>query len=81
MSKFLIVFFVLLCSSHSARAQNRTAPAPVVPVRAIALPPEKANPAAVPRFEAAPIIDGQLDDEVWRSANTCYVKRTDLRGR
>ncbi len=68
MSKFLIVFFVLLCSSTSAHAQTRTVPAPVVPGRAIVLPPEKANPSAVPRFEAAPIIDGQLDDDVWRSA-------------
>ena len=68
MSRFLIVFFVLVCSMTSAHAQTRTEPVALVPSRTIVLPPEKASPAAVPRFEAAPIIDGQLDDDVWRSA-------------
>lgn len=40
---------------HSARA-------------AIALPPEKANPVNVPRFEKPPVIDGKLDDETWKHA-------------
>jgi hypothetical protein len=34
----------------------------------IALPPEKAQPFKVPRFEKAPTIDGKLDDEVWKTA-------------
>ena len=34
----------------------------------ILLPPEKANPVQVSRFEKAPVIDGKLDDEVWKSA-------------
>ena len=62
MSRFLIVFFALVCSMTSAHAQTRTEPVALVPSRTIVLPPEKASPAAVPRFEAAPIIDGQLDD-------------------
>jgi hypothetical protein len=33
-----------------------------------ALPPEKANPVRVPRFESAPVIDGKLDDAIWKSA-------------
>jgi hypothetical protein len=33
-----------------------------------ALPPEKKNPVSVPRFESAPVIDGNLDEEVWKTA-------------
>ena len=36
--------------------------------RAVMLPPEKAQPVRVPRFEKPPAIDGRLDDEVWKSA-------------
>ena len=32
------------------------------------LPPEKAQPVKVPRFEKAPVIDGKLDDEIWKNA-------------
>jgi len=32
------------------------------------LPPEKARPVIVPRFEKPPIIDGKLDDEIWKTA-------------
>ncbi|HEX8687335.1 MAG TPA: sugar-binding protein, partial [Pyrinomonadaceae bacterium] len=31
-------------------------------------PPEKTNPVRIPRFEAAPVIDGRLDEEVWNGA-------------
>jgi hypothetical protein len=33
-----------------------------------AIPPEKAQPVSVIRFDSAPTIDGRLDDEVWKSA-------------
>jgi hypothetical protein len=33
-----------------------------------ALPPEKTNPVRLPRFAKPPIIDGKIDDEVWKSA-------------
>jgi|GEM_PF-131780 len=36
--------------------------------RAITLPPEKAAPVVVPRFDAPPVIDGKLDDAVWKQA-------------
>ncbi len=36
--------------------------------KAIVLPPEKANPITLPRFANAPVIDGKLDDEVWKGA-------------
>src|SRR6266571_1139949 len=35
---------------------------------AIVLPPEKAQPVKMPKFEKAPVIDGKLDDEIWKSA-------------
>ncbi len=35
---------------------------------AIALPPEKANPVKIPRFDTPPVIDGKLDDQVWQNA-------------
>lgn len=33
-----------------------------------ALPPEKTNPVRLPMFAKPPVIDGKLDDEVWKSA-------------
>jgi len=36
--------------------------------RSIVLPPEKASPVKVPRFDKPPVIDGKLDDEVWKQA-------------
>src|SRR5205085_8228621 len=48
-------------------------PAPSAPVAAgvkgrPVLSPEKANPVRIPRFETAPVIDGKLDDAVWKTA-------------
>jgi hypothetical protein len=34
----------------------------------IVLPPEKANPIRPARFDRPPVIDGKLDDEVWKTA-------------
>jgi len=38
------------------------------PKGSFVLPPEKAKPVVIPRFEQAPVIDGKLDDEVWQKA-------------
>ena len=35
---------------------------------AISLPAEKAQPLKMPKFDKAPVIDGKLDDEIWKSA-------------
>lgn len=35
---------------------------------AITLPPEKTRPVVLPRFDKAPVIDGKLDDDVWKNA-------------
>ncbi len=34
----------------------------------VALPPEKAQPVRVTRFETPPVIDGKLDEAVWKGA-------------
>src|SRR6266446_403565 len=34
----------------------------------IVLPPEKAQPVRLPVFEKPPVIDGKLDDDVWKQA-------------
>ncbi|HEX8722927.1 MAG TPA: DUF5916 domain-containing protein [Pyrinomonadaceae bacterium] len=45
-----------------AAAAPKAAPKGVPP-----LPPEKAEPVRVPRFEKPPVIDGKMDEEVWKS--------------
>jgi hypothetical protein len=35
----------------------------------ISLPPEKAQPVRLIKFEKPPVIDGKLDDEVWKGAS------------
>ncbi|HEX8163132.1 MAG TPA: DUF5916 domain-containing protein [Pyrinomonadaceae bacterium] len=42
--------------------------APINAGRAATVPAEKAAPVRVPRFDKAPVIDGKLDDEVWKTA-------------
>ncbi|HEY0080295.1 MAG TPA: DUF5916 domain-containing protein [Pyrinomonadaceae bacterium] len=39
-------------------------------VSGIKLPPEKSQPVRIPRFDKPPVIDGKLDDEVWKQAAT-----------
>ncbi len=38
------------------------------PAGAITIPIEKANPIKIPKIEKPPVIDGKLDDEVWKQA-------------
>jgi hypothetical protein len=49
-------------------AAQTPSPTPRSPARAVSIPPEKAAPIRIPRFDKAPIIDGKLDDEVWTHA-------------
>ena len=44
------------------------APATPAAKGAVVLPPEKANPVIIPKFETPPTIDGVLNEEVWKSA-------------
>ena len=34
------------------------------------LPPEKAEPVRIPRFDQSPVIDGKLDEAIWQQAAT-----------
>src|ERR1051326_1342741 len=54
----------------SPKPDNKSAhSSPVTPPKSgITLPPEKVNPVHLPKFEKPPVIDGKLDDEVWKDA-------------
>jgi hypothetical protein len=60
--------------SPSPNKLTSTAPSadPAAPTAAakgsFTLPPEKAKPVVVPRFDKPPVIDGRLDEEVWQKA-------------
>jgi hypothetical protein len=50
----------------------KAAPSAAKPASArggIMLPPEKSQPVRLSKFEKPPVIDGKLDDEVWKGAN------------
>src|SRR5258707_1779920 len=51
----------------SRKSANRPANGSDAKSRAI-IPPEKARPIVIPRFNKPPVIDGKLDDEVWKQA-------------
>jgi uncharacterized protein DUF5916/cellulose/xylan binding protein with CBM9 domain len=53
-------------ASGSPSAATKSAPSGGKP--AFVIPPEKAQPVRMPKFEKAPTIDGKLDDEIWKSA-------------
>ena len=54
-------------SDKSDTRSKASAPA-LAPKSGIDLPAEKKNPVNLPKFEKPPVIDGKLDDEVWKSA-------------
>jgi hypothetical protein len=56
----------------SEKVADKTAPKETVSAKtgkaALALPPEKSNPVKAVLFAKPPVIDGKLDDEVWKTA-------------
>ena len=62
---------VLLCAA-AARAQTPSNVGSQTAATALktpaALPPEKSRPVSVGRFEKPPVIDGKLDEDVWKTA-------------
>lgn len=78
MKKQLLVPIALLVCSVFGQAQTPSSTATAIPdarnivPRAtgsnVGLPPEKAQPLRLKRFEKPPVIDGKLDEEVWQSA-------------
>src|SRR5262245_38884405 len=71
----VVMFTLFLSLSPVVAAQNATSPSSsqdgaisAVVKREVPLPPEKATPVRIARFDSAPTIDGRLDDEVWERA-------------
>jgi hypothetical protein len=60
-------------SFTNEKVAEKTIPAETTPAKtgkaALALPPEKANPVKAVLFAKPPVIDGKLDDEVWKTAS------------
>ncbi len=54
--------------ASSPNTTESSKPAPAAKPGTVVLPPEKANPVTLPRFASPPVIDGKLDDEVWKTA-------------
>jgi hypothetical protein len=71
-----LLLSVLILSSNAAFAQPAPSATPSISPKngpaaakpAHVLPPEKAQPVRLPRFDKAPVIDGKLDDEIWKQA-------------
>jgi hypothetical protein len=62
----LVLFATLcLCMGVATRVSLQT---PNGTKHSIAIPAEKAKPITIPRFDKPPVIDGKLDDEVWKTA-------------
>ncbi|MBV9959885.1 MAG: carbohydrate binding family 9 domain-containing protein, partial [Acidobacteria bacterium] len=55
-------------AAANIKKDDPSSPSPARPV--ISLPPEKANPVKIPKLDKPPVIDGKLDDEVWKQAVT-----------
>src|SRR5205085_5814209 len=56
-------------AASTAPSQKTTASSTSsVMVSGIRLPAEKANPVRITKFDKPPVIDGTLDDEVWKQA-------------
>ncbi|HEY8203353.1 MAG TPA: carbohydrate binding family 9 domain-containing protein, partial [Pyrinomonadaceae bacterium] len=81
--RIVLAVVALIAASTSARAQPASASPSATPApasspdaksaekssgRNILLPPEKSQPVRITRFEKPPVIDGKLDDEVWKQA-------------
>jgi hypothetical protein len=54
--------------NDTSASASTVAPMKVGKAAALALPPEKANPIKLVLFNKPPVIDGKLDDEVWKTA-------------
>jgi len=55
-------------STASTAPTSSTTAIKVGKAAALALPPEKSNPIKMVLFDKPPVIDGKLDDEVWKTA-------------
>lgn len=78
MKKALLLFaFILACATITSQAQTSADATKSADLKdavktsaksGTTLPPEKSQPVRLARFDKAPVIDGKLDDEVWKQA-------------
>jgi hypothetical protein len=70
--KYLTAIVALLAIAAPVEAQkintSSSASSSSAKATAVSLPPEKAQPVRIPLTDKAPVIDGKLDDESWKSA-------------
>ena len=66
-SAFLILILLCAAGAFGQTAENKS-PVNVSPKFREKIAPEKLRPVGVPRFATAPVIDGKLDDEIWKTA-------------
>lgn len=70
--KTLFIFVVIILFSIYTHAQPSKTSAEPNEIKKgnpkLILPPEKANPVNIPKLETIAVIDGKLDDEVWKNA-------------
>jgi hypothetical protein len=70
---WLVCALGTFCTSVAPQSNSASpSPSPISSPSAVAkraiIPPEKAKPITIPRFDKPPVIDGKLDDEVWKQA-------------
>ena len=76
MKNLLSLFGVVACFTLPVAAQSNASSSPSPEKRnqtaatkvRVVVPLEKTKPVHIPRFDKPPVIDGKLDDEVWKQA-------------
>ncbi|HYX31208.1 MAG TPA: DUF5916 domain-containing protein [Pyrinomonadaceae bacterium] len=63
-----LLCFCIAAAAQSASPSSSATKTTNASKHAIVLPPEKSQPITIPRFDKPPVIDGKLDDEVWKHA-------------
>lgn len=67
----LLVFSIGLLTINASAQTNASSPAAAsaaAPKARVTVPPEKAKPLVIPRFDKPPVIDGRLDPDEWKQA-------------
>src|SRR4051812_3039302 len=69
LTSLLALAAVLLCAvAAGAQTPSGTAAETTALKASAALPPEKSQAVTIARFEKPPVIDGKLDEDVWKTA-------------
>jgi hypothetical protein len=65
-----LLFVPLTTVIHAQQSLTSTKTTNTKPAntKSVSVPPEKASPIQVPRFANAPVIDGKLNEEIWKQA-------------